>query len=250
MNEVDGKGFLELVGRTWKQGEHLGLIGPTGTGKTHTAQELLEFREWVCVMAVKRKDDSLDRFKNGDKYGFSHYCLITKWPPNYGRQRVILWAKPDSLEHKELNKQKVKIYLALSDMYKSGGWCTYFDEVGYVAGVLGLGSELGILPNQGRSSHITIALTMTRPSSVVARVPKEALNQLRHTIIFKYTNKDESDICAQIVGINKNAMWQLMSDLRYHSAKSGNRFSDCLYFHEGEVYVVRTATEDSSTLTR
>lgn len=241
--ELTTESFLALIKQRWQQGEHLGLIGPTGTGKTHTAQELLSFREWVCVLAVKRNDDTLDRFKNGDRYGFPHYSVIKKWPPDFHKQRVVLWAKPESLDKSALAKQRAVIYHALSQMYKSGGWCAYFDEVGYIAGVLQLGHELGILLNQGRSSHITIALTMTRPSSVVARVPKEALNQIRHLIVFKYTNKDESDTCAQIAGVSKATMWDLMQELQFHSSKNGNRFSDCLYFHEGECCLIRTETE-------
>ncbi len=79
---------------------------------------------------------------------------------------------------------------------------------------------------------------MTRPTSVVARVPKEALNQPRHKIIFKYTNDDEMKACSKIADISHAEMRELMALLEYH--KNGKQiYSDFLYIGEAGVIIVR-----------
>jgi energy-coupling factor transporter ATP-binding protein EcfA2 len=218
-----------------EQGEHVAIIGPTGTGKTTIAAELLDQREYVCVLAVKRHDDTLEIFTN------KHYTTIANWPPLYGRKRVVYWPKPSSIQ--DGTSQSDKLYVALNAMYLSGGWCIYFDEAGYVAGYLGLGQALGILLNQGRSSSISVVATMTRPSSVIAKVPKEALNQPRHKLIFKYDNEDEIKTCARIADIPVATMREYMQQLRYHLGYRNNRYSDFLYLNQGDIVLIENSKE-------
>lgn len=238
IEELSNSAFMTLFKQQWQQGEHVLLCGPTGTGKTTVAHNLLDFRDFVAVFAVKRRDDTLDKFKA------KHYKIIKKWPPDYSVKKVIFWQKPESLEAAALDAQATAFHRAFSQIYVSGGWCVYLDEAGYIAGVLRLGSDIGILLNQGRSSHISVVATMTRPTSTVARVPKEAVNQVRHSLIFKFGNRDESDTCAQIASVSKNEMWSIMQLLQFHRDPSnGSRFSDFAYFHEGRAIIVRAGKE-------
>lgn len=218
----------------WHQGEHVTLIGSTGTGKTTQAHSLLEQRDFVCVLAVKRFDDTIERFKNGPKYGLSRYAVIHKWPPECYQHKVIFWPRPKDI--KAGDKQSTLIYHAVNDMYMSGGWCIYFDEAGYISGSLGLGSALGVLLNQGRSSHISVMATMTRPRSMIARVPVEALNQCRHILIFKYSDEREIRACAEIAGISYLEMKAYQQALRFNQEKG---FSDFIYIGKNR-QIVRT----------
>jgi hypothetical protein len=227
VSEIARSEWYARMNTSWHQGEHIVIIGPTGTGKTNLATELLDIREWVVVLAVKRKDETLDRFK---KQG---YRVIRKWPPEYNWKRVILWEKPGSLTD-DTSKQTAAIHKALNQMYLAGGWTIYFDESGYIAGTLGLSRDLGILLNQGRSNYLSIVASMTRPSSVIARVPREALNQPRHKIIFKYSEEADIKACAQIAGINWHTMQEYMDMLTTY--RKG--YSDFLYIGES-ISVVR-----------
>jgi len=242
LSEISLDSFYSKLQGNWRQGEHIALIGPTGTGKTTIAHSLLEHRDYVCVLAVKEHDDTLERFKHGPEYDKSRYKVIKKFPPDYPTRRVVLWIKPRSIVDRE--DQSTKIYHALNLMYLQGGWCIYFDEAGYIAGNLGLSGALGILLNQGRSSYISVVATVTRPHSMIARVPVETMNQCRHLIVFKYTDiEKDGKACAQIAGINSREMEHYMRALAYHPAKNGQRFSDFLYIYEQTVLIVRNEGE-------
>lgn len=200
--------FIPRLARLWRQGEHMAILGPTGSGKTYLASEMVHIRSYVAVLAVKKHDDTLQMFK---KQG---YIIIKQWPPEYNQHRVVLWVKPENLTSSA--KQIAEIRYALDQMYQAGGWCIYVDEAGYIAGHLKLGQELGVLLNQGRSSNISVVCTMTRPHSVVGQIPLETLNQARHLFIFKYTDEKEIKSCAAIAGISYSHMVQYMQMMRRH----------------------------------
>lgn len=228
--------WYPLFREEWSQGEHVTLAGPTGTGKTTVAHTILDCRTYVCVLAVKRYDDTLDRFRNGHLYNRDRYKVIKDWPPEYPNRKVIYWPRPKSITDKET--QVEKLYKALNAMYKSGGWCVYFDEAGYIAGNLGLHQCLGVLLNQGRSSDISVVATMTRPRSMIARVPVETLNQCRHLILFKYVDEREIKACAEIAGISNRDMQRYMDSLQYHRHPRGE-YSDFMHVHKNKVTIVR-----------
>jgi DNA polymerase III delta prime subunit len=237
--ELDEAAFLKQLTSTWQQGEHVLLCGPTGTGKTTTADILLDCRRWVAVLAIKKEDDTLDRFSAKERHGRDHYHIIKSWPPAYHQHKVILWVKPKALVG-DTKRQADEIHKALNAMYKSGGWTIYADDAGFLTGELGLGRAIGVLLNLGRSGHLTMVVGMQRPTSVIARVPKEALSQPRHKLFYKYTNVDEMKVLANLSGISHRDMVQLMQGLEYHTAPSGNRFSDFLYVGEDKLFIVRT----------
>lgn len=234
-NEIDIDTWYAQMQSSWRQGEHVLILGPTGTGKTTVAHTILDIRDYVVVIAVKMKDDTLERFKHGHEYGRKIYKVIKKWPPDFPYHRIVLWLKPKSI--KDTRWQSERLYIALDRMYLAGGWCIYFDETGYIVMMLGLGQAFGVLLNQGRSSGISVVAVMTRPTSIIAKVPKEALNQPRHKIIFKYDNRDEMKACAQIADVSMYEMQKYMDMLQYHGEK---KFSDFLYCNQGKVIIVRS----------
>lgn len=236
IQELDIEDWLMLMRTNWKQGQHVALIGPTGRGKTTIAHQVLDIRTYVVVLAVKRNDDTLERFRDGGTpagraagFHYTRYRVIKKWPPEHGWHKVVLWLKPDSF--KDLREQAYKLHAALENIYLAGGWAVYFDEAGYIAGNLGLSGQLGILLNQGRSSGLSIVCAMTRPHSMVARIPSETLNQCRHIIIFRYTDEREIKSCGEIAGINNKLMQHYMSLLGEY---------DFLYVYGDKIVLVRT----------
>lgn len=51
--------FLDWFAQRWRQGEHLNVAGPTGSGKTTFCSAMLMLRMWVLGCDVKGGDDTL-----------------------------------------------------------------------------------------------------------------------------------------------------------------------------------------------
>ncbi len=102
--------FLAYMKGEWKQGEHIGVIGPTGAGKTWIVRDLLLLRRYSVVIATKEKDKTLVRYEKED--GF---VLYQEWPPFYQDTRVLLWKKPKELGN--FYDQAVLVYQVMSVSY-------------------------------------------------------------------------------------------------------------------------------------
>jgi energy-coupling factor transporter ATP-binding protein EcfA2 len=207
----------------WRQGEHIALIGPTGSGKTGLASDLLAIRAYVVAFAVKAHDDTLGMFKG--------YKIIKSWPPEYGQHHVILWVKPKSLQ--EVLEQRTRIIDAMESIYKAGGWCAYFDDLSYIADTLRVKMPIVVFLNQGRSSHISAVCATTRPR----KVPTEAFNQCRHVIAYQFDDSEEVRRIAEIAGLDYKTMLQLNGELHTYPPKG---YSDFIARSRGgDIVIVR-----------
>src|SRR6266699_2171817 len=214
MEQISLGQFLAWLNTNWEQGEHIVLVGQTGSGKTRLESQILECRDYVVVLALKRYDDTLKVFHEDLLPTIKErYRIYKKWPPLYSHNRVILWLRPERIE--DIPKQQKDLKQALEKIYLSGGWTVCLDDAGYAASFLKAALDIGILLNQGRSSKLSIVVVLQQPKSVIARIPSEALRQTRHKILFNCSdNDDELDACAKITGVTKAKMLLLMRNLK------------------------------------
>jgi hypothetical protein len=167
----------------WHQGEHITLLGPTGSGKTTLATHLLPRRDYQVVFGTKPKDKLLESLA---KHG--GYRIERDWPipPPEIAPRVILWPKvhrPD-----DILGQRETFYKALSGIYQSGGYAAYFDEVRYLTEYLRLAPLVDLLWQQGRSLGVSVVAGAQRPS----RIPLSAYDQATH--LFMWRDNDEYNL--------------------------------------------------------
>src|SRR5271166_453204 len=188
----------------WKQGQHVMIIGETGVGKTDLATSLLDIRDYVVALAVKRHDDTLKAF------ALHGYKVIKKWPPAYDKDRVILWAKPKNLA--DIPNQRTIIMKALEELYLAGGWCVFLDDLTYIFQYLKVKLPVGIMLNQGRSSNLSIVSAVTRPVGVL----RDGFVQSTYTLAFPYEDERDVKTIAMIAGIPAKTMVQLNSELHKH----------------------------------
>lgn len=201
----------------WKQDEHVGLIGPTGTGKSHLTYTILPMRTYVTYFATKPRDRTLDKVaKSGG------FVKIRDWPPTKGRgpmkrevsaedmPKRILW--PDATSLYSTNLQRDVFQRAIADIYAQGAWCVVWDEFWYMCTLLKLETEARVLLQQARANNIPFVMGAQRPS----RIPLELFDQATH--LFFSRDNDETNL-KRISGVGwlaANPIRELVAGLELH----------------------------------
>lgn len=173
---------LALLAGTWRQGEHVTLLGSTGSGKTTLARAILPMRSYVAAIATKPEDENLDALIRRDGYR-----RVKRWPPDERRTpRVVFWPPSGGLSDVEL--QREAILDVLDDIWHAGRWTVYLDEIDEVANALSMDRELRRLLRQGRAAKITMVGATQRPRGI----PLEWYSQATH--LFFWQQNDEADL--------------------------------------------------------
>jgi hypothetical protein len=180
--------------QSWEAGQHLAIVGPTGSGKTFVALDLLERRAerrdaHVVVLASKQRDKTLTDL---------HWPIVRDWSEvgfeQRERRRVILWP-PYGSASKAQSRRGV-FTDALDSILEEGHWTVYLDEAGYFVEQLKLRPILDEYWNQGRSSGITVVAS----SQGVTWVPKPMLSQQQWMILFGLPDEETRADAARIAG--------------------------------------------------
>lgn len=161
----------------WEQGEHFGLIGATGKGKTTTLMNLLLLHPYVVVFATKPKDDTMDKLVQVNRLQ-----KMTHWRNLNPRDvpRRAIWPKRAKLKDL-IPVQKEVFEEAFENIYMQGGWTLGLDELWWYSNVLGLGMQVRILLTQARSLGVSVIAATQRPKDV----PTEIYSQSTHLMFWR-----------------------------------------------------------------
>lgn len=229
--------FMTYVFR-WQQGEHVGLIGPTESGKSTLTYSLVPMRKYVTFFATKPRDETLDRFaKRG---GFTR---IDDWPPMRKRglrarnrpytaqemPRRLLW--PDATRLGSIERQQAVFARAFDDIYTAGGWCTVWDEFWMMCRILKMEDQARIMLQQARSNDIAFVMGAQRPS----RIPLELFDQSKH--LFFWRDNDEANL-KRIGGVG----WLASNPIRAFVANLEPY--QVLYIHTRKGWMFRTTAPE------
>jgi hypothetical protein len=155
--------------RQWKQGDHVLDVGPTQSGKSLLAREIVLSRKFTVIFGTKPKDETLDDYIS---LGFTR---IDHWPPtpselrkarDAGRYWFILW--PKIREVGDLHKFRPLFAKCLDSIFVDGGWTAVVDETLWFCDRegLNLAGKLGTMAYGSASNKITFLFLMQRPSGV------------------------------------------------------------------------------------
>jgi len=187
----------------WKQDQHVGLIGPTESGKSTLTYTMLDLRRYTTLFGTKIRDETLDKYAT--KGGYER---ISSWPPmTRGRglrrrpataeemPRRLLWPEVHSIDPTSpdglrlmVAQQRREFAPAIADIYTSGGWCVVWDEFWMMTHILNLEDEARIFLQQARSNKISFVMGAQRPS----RIPLELFDQSTH--LFFWRDNDERNL--------------------------------------------------------
>jgi len=202
-----------------KQGEHVSLVGATGSGKSVCGIELCKLISRrkatdgrparVAILADKPRDDTIMRLHTRDKWP-----IIKKWPPNYGQEHVIVWPRGGT-PSEETRRHRAVFMPLLERIYVEGGQTVYIDEAAYfedtVPAGLGMRGIMSKFWRAARSNRVSMIAGTQRPTHVSRLMWSEP------SWLFIFTVEDDEDLkrVAQLSG-RKQDVWRIVPNLGGH----------------------------------
>jgi len=178
----------------WDQGEHVVILGITGSGKTHLALDILEKRvryrqAFVMALGTKARDKTLRD---------TGWPIVRRWPPTWAQRQthhIIFWppySKPS------LAKATTTPILTemLDEIMLEGGWTLFVDEMAYLVESLGQRHVLDEYWNGARSSGVSLIAGTQRPTWLA----RSAVSQVGWVACFRINDLDDRLRAGEIMG--------------------------------------------------
>lgn len=164
-----------------KQGEHVSIVGPTGSGKTVAGLELCKLigsrrgtdrrPARVVVLAYKPRDDTMRQILPEDEWP-----VIKEWPPGFGQEHCIVWVRGGS-PSSATRKQRAVFVPLLDTIYAEGGQTVYIPEAAHFERKppdgLGMGGMMTEFWSSARSLKLTVISDTQRPRWVTVSMWSE-----------------------------------------------------------------------------
>lgn len=173
--------------------EHLTVYGKSGSGKSYFVGYVLKERarvrgSHVVIVATKRTDRTLSALG---------WPVVSTWPPGYGQNQVIYWARAKGISAEHRLPQRKKVADLMNALWVPGSnVVVYWDELPYIEMMLGLKPQIENYYREGRALGITNVASMQRPSGVTRLSHSEA----GWTVAFPPKDADDRDRVAEVLG--------------------------------------------------
>lgn len=226
------------LSENFQQGDHVAILGPTGTGKTHIALAVAELRDYVMVIACKPKDPLIQETVNRGYYlipsnklevpysdGVPHHKKVIYWP-RIGHNPKKPIPNHELLE-RERQLQKPLVSGAIGYVRKNGHWCVVLDEGTWICRDLGLQRQVDSALTQFRTLKASVVVLGQRP----AWMGRYVLSQPTHLFIFQTSNTDDLKSLGDISGTDTKEVQAVVRSL-------DRKAHHCLYIdtRSGEMF--------------
>lgn len=192
--------------KSHRQGEHVSIVGQTGSGKSVLGLELCKLIATrkgkdgrparVVVLGTKPRDDTMAALG---------WPVIKKWPPSYGQEACIVW--PRGTDPDTAARVQSKVFRPLlNTIFHEGGQTVYLDEAAYFEDPLPDGLGLKTIMRQywttARGLKLTLIAGTQRPRGVVRSMWSEP----SWVFIFPPDDDDDLQRVAQLSGARDDVL--------------------------------------------
>lgn len=208
--------FLEEVWE-YEAGQHVTLIGPTGSGKTFLGFSLLAKTAHpelpALVLVMKPRDQTVDKWAKGQGY-----FTVSNWPPQlrnpFKKKPKGFILKPDHQFDPDLDNPRHRAIFrrAILGSYKKGNRIVFADELYSLCEELDLDDELVAVWTKGRSMEAGVWGATQRPS----HVPLWAYSQATHLFLAFDPDKRAQLRFSEISGMDPDLIKAVVFQLRHH----------------------------------
>lgn len=242
--ELDGaapaRSWLAMLGylrREFAQGDHVAIIGPTGSGKTHIALQVADLRSYVIGIACKPVDPLIEDARANGYRIMSTAELFDKGQirieyvdgtPLY--PRIMFWPRE---RQRTLEQEKAMQAAAIRKLIKyvrdNGHWALLIDEGTWVCRDLNLQRDVDHALFQFRSLNSSIILLGQRPSWM----GRYALSSPTHLFLFSTNDVNDRKALGEISGVDTKLVQDVVGRLNFPK-------HECLYINTRTREMFRT----------
>ncbi|MGH7189764.1 MAG: hypothetical protein ACRD2H_13945 [Terriglobales bacterium] len=225
VREVRWDEFYDWFVGFYRQNQHVTLIGPTQTGKTTIAREILEARECVIAIAIKPEDEVAESFveygyRIQEKRDIPTVEKAGRPVPHPAYRRIVLWPRAEQDRDGRWRSipqmtayQRSVIMDAINYVRKARRWTLFTDDLNTLAEDLKLGPEVKWILRNGASAKISLVGAGQRP----AWLPREAYSSPEHLFFLATNDADDLDRLSNIgAGVDKKELAHVISNLKLY----------------------------------
>ena len=206
----------EFLTERWRYnvGEHVSFLGPTQSGKTTLAFQLLAEsvtpKAPAVVLVMKPKDPTVTRWSKN-----LNFRRVRTWPPvpSLTAPRppgYVVWPKATFDFHRDNSILAREFQKCLQDSYRRGNRLIFGDEVWGLTNELGLQTELVALWSRGASMGAGLWAATQRPS----HVPLWMYSQAHHLFLSYEPDARARDRFAEIGGVDPQLVKNTVLNLK------------------------------------